>query len=591
MDEQKASVPRAPRDAEKKRKSFYIMRNKQVAGSPRADGSGVQVIFISEERLVSFARIAGGITDDGILELLRTAEGFRRLVYGLGVSVETEDPGEMTAFVLQMYGKTDPGITGTQFRREVQADGMEYMIRLSQVDWSEDDATPGQIRFEFSRANTQARVSVRLYLQDGYDAPEPEEEDGAVLKGPVYGKMLERSLLGTGDLSRLKRVMEKARAGEETRVAFIGGSITQGAGAVPINEQCYAWKTFQGFCGLCGRGTEDNIHYVKAGVGGTSSELGMIRYDRDVCGDGKTELDLVVVEFAVNDEGDETKGECFESLVRKILKSSGKPAVILLFSVFSNDQNLQERLMKVGEAYGLPMVSLRDCVVEQFYRKPETGRVISKNQYFYDVYHPSNTGHKVMADCMLHMLRTADGAWGSPAPDGAGKGSPWAPDGPGSCQSADFPDNIPPVYGTEFEKIQLMDRRCGQETARICCGDFSGTDTDLQEVERDRDLFRTPEFPDNWMHTGGGRPFVMDIVCSALLIVEKDSASPLWGRAEVSVDGEKVRVIDPREVGWVHCNALILFRGRERKEHHVEIRMAAGDEEKRFTILGFGYVF
>ncbi|MDE7043686.1 MAG: SGNH/GDSL hydrolase family protein, partial [Acetatifactor sp.] len=270
MDEQKASVPRAPRDAEKKRKSFYIMRNKQVAGSPRADGSGVQVIFISEERLVSFARIAGGITDDGILELLRTAEGFRRLVYGLGVSVETEDPGEMTAFVLQMYGKTDPGITGTQFRREVQADGMEYMIRLSQVDWSEDDATPGQIRFEFSRANTQARVSVRLYLQDGYDAPEPEEEDGAVLKGPVYGKMLERSLLGTGDLSRLKRVMEKARAGEETRVAFIGGSITQGAGAVPINEQCYAWKTFQGFCGLCGRGTEDNIHFGKAGVGGSS---------------------------------------------------------------------------------------------------------------------------------------------------------------------------------------------------------------------------------------------------------------------------------------------------------------------------------
>ena len=82
----------------------------------------------------------------------------------------------------------------------------------------------------------------------------------------------------------------------------------------------------------------------------------------------------------------------------------------------------------------------------------------------------------------------------------------------------------------------------------------------------------------------------MDIQCSALLIVEKDSASPRAGRAEIFVDGEKARVIDPREVGWVHCNALILFRGKERKKHHVEIRMAEGDEEKQFTILGFGYV-
>lgn len=52
---------------------------------PQADGSGVQVIFLNDERLVSFARITGGISDSGILELLRTAEGFRRLVRGIGV--------------------------------------------------------------------------------------------------------------------------------------------------------------------------------------------------------------------------------------------------------------------------------------------------------------------------------------------------------------------------------------------------------------------------------------------------------------------------------------------------------------------------
>ena len=583
MEGQKVLAPKAPKDPEKKRKSFYIMRNKQVAGSPQADGRGVQVIFLNDERLVSFARIAGGISDEGTLDLLHTAAGFRRLVYAMGVSVETVDPREITTFVLQMYGKADPYVTGTQYEAAVRADGMEHMIKLSDVDWSEDDDTPGQMRFEFAKANTLAKVTVRLYLQDGFDAPEPEQEEPVDFGNPAYGKMLERSLMQVGNCDRLRRVIRKARAGEETNVAFIGGSITQGAGAIPINEQCYAWKAFRGFCQLCGRGTDDNVRYVKAGIGGTSSELGMVRYSRDVCSDGEISPDLVVVEFAVNDEGDETGGESFECLVRKILKGPKEPAVILLFSVFSNDVNLQERLSKVGKAYGLPMVSLKDCVVEQFYLKPDTGRVISKNQYFYDVYHPSNAGHTVMADCLLHLLKVADSGDGETSPAGGRVAQ-------NVTQPADYPENVAPVYGIEFTDIRLLDRKNAEGIAEIDCGDFSGTDRDLQAVERDRNLFRTPQFTDNWMHTSGSRPFCMDIECSALLIVEKDSASPKAGCIEAIVDGEKVRVIDPKEVGWVHCNALILSRGMERRKHHVEIRMAEGDEDKQFTILGFGYV-
>ena len=60
----------------------------------------------------------------------------------------------------------------------------------------------------------------------------------------------------------------------------------------------------------------------------------MIRYEKDLTYYGKFIPDVVIVEFAVNDEGDETKGECYDSLVRKIYNSPQKPAVILLFSVF-----------------------------------------------------------------------------------------------------------------------------------------------------------------------------------------------------------------------------------------------------------------
>lgn len=48
-----------------------------------------------------------------------------------------------------------------------------------------------------------------------------------------------------------------------------------------------------------------------------------------------------MVEFAVNDEGDETQGVSFESLVMKILQAENAPAVLLNFAVFMNDWNLQ----------------------------------------------------------------------------------------------------------------------------------------------------------------------------------------------------------------------------------------------------------
>ena len=296
----------------------------------------------------------------------------------------------------------------------------------------------------------------------------------------------------------------------------------------------------------------------------------MVRYERDVCGGGKEKPDVVVVEFAVNDEGDETKGECYDSLINKIWYSESQPAVVLLFAVFTDDWNLQDRLGKAGYAYHLPMVSVKDCVVAQFYKKPGQGRVFSKAQFFYDVYHPSNLGHTVMADCLVQLFRTVDGM-------------------PGDVTEPDL-RGIEAPFGREFADVKLLDRKNVPEGVRIDCGDFSGTDTELQAVERNLDLKQTPQFPDNWKHEGGSRPFVMDIVCSALMIVEKDSADPKTGVADIFVDGEKVRSINPREVGWNHCNSLICLRGAEKKEHRLEVRMQPGDEEKQFTILGFGYV-
>ncbi len=560
----------APKDAVSKKKYFYIMRNKEIAGSAQPDGNGVQFIYLNDGRLVSSAGIVGNIKEQEILERLKTTAGFRSLVHSIGVSIDAGVEKGTAKFVLQMYGKKDVYGSGTILSHFVQMDGVEEEIVLDECAWSEDDNEPGQIRFEFEHAGTQAEATVRFYLRDGFEVPEPEEEGRVDFSSPYYEDMLEKSIVQMGNIQRLKGAIDRAKVGEEVTIAFIGGSITQGAGAVPINTQCYAYKTFQGLCALAGKGTEENIHFIKAGVGGTPSELGMLRYERDVLRNGSVKPDIVVVEFAVNDAGDETNGECYDSLVRKILNADNKPAVILLFSVFAEDWNLQDSLSKVGKAYELPMVSTRDTVVEQFYKKPEEGKVISKSQFFYDCYHPTNLGHTIMADGLIHLFRAVNQQQ--------------------NIQAESTIATIKPPFGGEFENVKLLTRDENSCQAIIDCGSFSHRDVELQAVEMDQNLTTTAQFPDNWMHKEGDGSFHMDIICSALLLISKDSGSVNAGCAQVFVDGEMVLEADPRVNGWNHCNAQICFRKRVQKPYHVEIRMKQGDENKDFTILGFGYV-
>lgn len=564
--------PVAPKDPTKKRKGFYIMRGKNIAASPLPNGKGTQFLYMSDGRMIGSAKLVGGITDEEILNLMTTVEGFRKLVHSIGIVAEAQDREMNLNFAFQMYGKTDPYVSGTTINVPIKANGMEYMVPLEEVDWSCDDNIPGQIRFEFEKPELFASVSVKFYLHDGFDVPEVEDEEPVNFQCREYQEMLKKSTLNRGNLFRLQKAIEKAKNGEDVTIGFIGGSITQGAGAIPINKECYAYKTFKGFCELCGKGVDENVHYVKCGVGGTPSELGMIRYDRDMLRDGKVTPDIVVIEFAVNDEGDETKGDCYDSLVRKAFNGPGKPAVILLFAVFASDFNLQERLSPVGLAYDLPMVSTKDTVLEQFYKKPGEGRVVSKNQFFYDTFHPTNVGHTVMADGILYLMKKAM-------------------EEPVDCEPVPLA-NISAPKSADFENVKLFDKEHDYSQAKVKCGDFDETDTVLQAVEMDMDLAGTPEFAANWMHKKNktGASYEMDITCKHLLLVYKDSADINVGIAEVYVNGEKVLTVDPHVIGWTHCNPYICIRGEEKKQYHVEVKMAAGQEEKEFTILGWGYV-
>lgn len=557
----------APKDPVKKLKGFYIMFDSIIEASERPVGKATQDIYLNG-RLVDAASRVGGIEDKEILKMLETAEGFRKLVKRVGVTVTTEET-DAVGFVLRFNGKREFGGQGTELRMNCPCDGAEYVMDLTECTFMEHDDIVGMVAFEFDRPGLMAKASVKCYVDECYDIPEVQVDEPVDFESNGYQKMIESSLVSAGNNARLKRVIDQAKRGEDVTVAFIGGSITQGAGAKPIHTECYAAQSYRSFMEAFGHNDPEKIHFIKAGTGGTSSEFGMVRYEMDVLKDGKAQPDLVVIEFAVNDEGDETKGICYESLIKKCLQQENEPAVVLLFSVFADDSNLQERLAPIGAHYHLPMVSVLDAVVPQFKTARSEGGVITKRQYFYDIFHPTNDGHRVMSDCLQNLYRHVDAA------------------------EYDAPYELPekPYKAATFAHVMRIDKMHRMEEVVIKEGGFTETDTELQCVEMDDHPYMTPQFPYNWQHTAhsGSESFKMEITCKDLLLVYKDSGSQSAGKALVYVDGKLSREVEPYVIGWTHCNSIIIHLGEAVETHQVEIKMAEGHEDKDFTILGFGY--
>ena len=556
MEERRGPV--APKDPTAKRPGYFIMKNKDVCGSPMSDGRGVQHIYESDGRLKASAKLVGNLENEDMIKELETVEGLRRQVHSIGVIVRRPGDPVTVRFAFQMYGKTDPYVTGTTLTMDLESDGMEMVMDLSRFEWSDDDNVPGQIRFEFPEAGMSAKVSVCFYLNDGYEAPEQVPDREVDLQSDAYKAMIARSPLQRGNLSRLKAAIAKARRGEEVTVGYIGGSITQGAGAIPINENCYAYQSFKGFCDLAGRGYEDNVRYIKAGVGGTPSELGMLRYERDVTEYGKYSPDVMIVEFAVNDADDPTNGQTYEGLIRRALYSENEPAVVLLFSVFRSKWNLQDRCKPLGIHYELPMVSIRDAVVPCL----NSGK-ITNGMFFNDEYHPKLYGHTIMAECLTYLFEKAaeeDSKADTPRKDA--------------------------LKSSSFDNVHMITSK--STDVKVTAGGFSETDTAVGTTRYDN----AKTFPDNFMHTAksGSKPLSFTVKAKSILLTYKKSKSESFGTVDVYVDGKKVTSINGYDPGgWNNPYTAVILNTDTVSQHKVEVKMAQGSEGKDFTVMAFGY--
>lgn len=369
-------------------------------------------------------------------------------------------------------------------------------------------------------------------------APTAEADDART----DYEKMVDRSLISVGDMTRMSDVFQKAQNGEDITVAYIGGSITEGYNAG--TTEFYA-KTCTDL--LQGYFPDITVTGVNAGISGTPSLLGNLRLERDVL---SADPDIVFVEFAVNDGQEADYKNAYESLVRTLLTQEKDIAVVLLFTVLDSGYTCQEHMSKIGANYDLPMISVHDSVYEEI----EAGRMTWQD-YSNDQSHPNAYGHKCITDFVDNYYQ---------------KVLPVVAENVGEV-SKELPD---PVFSAKYMNMHYMDSAT-----------MDGVELDGFEQNDTHGSFHN-----GWMYRGtdgGSMKFTVD--CSVLEMVFKANNSDKYGTADIYVDGEKVKsVVSNMSDGWNNPVTAYLIDNDSSAEHTVEIRMEGGVTQA-FFVMAFGY--
>lgn len=357
----------------------------------------------------------------------------------------------------------------------------------------------------------------------------------------VTDDMYKNAMLNEGNLARLAAVMKKARNGEEITVAVIGGSITQGSLA-SNPDNCYASRFFKWWSTTF---PDTKINFVNAGIGGTTSYLGVHRADKDLLS-GKP--DVVVVEFSVNDSNTIFYKETYEDLIRKILKQENMPAVIQLMMTMEDGTSAQTQHLLVGFKYNLPRISYGSMVLKEINNKTFTWDDISP-----DNIHPNDRGHAMAGEILWRYLNSVyaklDTITEEPAPIDV---EPYFTEAYIDATILDSSNIEPTSYGS-FEKASVNDR-----------------------------------FPNDWKTTTGKDSIVFETEAQNIGIMFLKTVDGKSGQFDVYIDGVFAMKLDANfKGGWGNYQETTeVYRSEEKKMHKIEIKKTDDSTGDIFVVLG-----
>ncbi|QDT79288.1 hypothetical protein Mal35_27440 [Gimesia maris] len=205
----------------------------------------------------------------------------------------------------------------------------------------------------------------------------------------------------------LGNTLEKLKAGEEVRVAYLGGSITA-ANGWRVKTTKWLQSAFP----------KAKIHEIHAAIGGTGSDLGAFRLEHDVL---QHQPDLVFVEFAVNDGGRQPEAiwESMDGIVRQIWKSNPQTDICFVYTFrvnYENDLRKDENpraasaMELLADYYAIPSinVALKIAVLEQQGKLKFTSETpVAKGVILFskDGVHPLDEGHEVYTEVIAEAIK------------------------------------------------------------------------------------------------------------------------------------------------------------------------------------------
>lgn len=214
----------------------------------------------------------------------------------------------------------------------------------------------------------------------------------------------------------MPNVFARLNSGKPTVIAYLGGSITAGAGASSADKTSWRALTTAWFRAQYPKA---QITEVNAAIGGTGSDLGVFRLQRDVL---DKRPDLVFVEFAVNDDGHgEIVGPSMEGIVRKIIAANPKTDICFVYTIHAGmlpdlkSGKLPATMQtheSVAERYGIPSVNVGAAA---FIEEVNSGRM-AWEEFTKDGCHPTDAGYSLYTRTLTSFL----------ASEAAGKSRPRA---------------------------------------------------------------------------------------------------------------------------------------------------------------------
>lgn len=199
---------------------------------------------------------------------------------------------------------------------------------------------------------------------------------------------------------------QRARAGEHLNVVFFGASLTWGANASDPLRTSYRADIANK---LEASYPQARFKFHDAAIGGTNSQLGVFRLQRDVL---SRHPDLVFLDFSANDDistADVETLSSYESLVRRILTEAKCPLVPVIFP-FAWNINAQEMAklkrrdahLAIARAYNLPVGDAIDLITQRV----QSGQTSIKTLWPIDSIHPGDEGYAMFAEAVWNAFET-----------------------------------------------------------------------------------------------------------------------------------------------------------------------------------------